>query len=249
MEQNHIFELLFNKDEISWKGMIYDLVRSEQMDPWDIDVTLLSKRFLQRLKEMKEMDLRISGKIILASAILLKLKANKLMDEEINGLDSLIATIQSQDDELLFDELYEFQDPKLEIMMNQKPKIYPKTPQPRKRKVSVFDLVNALGKALEVHARRKPPVKEAPEVKIPEKSKDMSLVIKDVYNQIRDFFNKQAKKAVKLTFNLLLPSQEKHDVVYTFVPLLHLDNQRKIYLLQKKHFGEIEIKLLKSASV
>ena len=36
-----------------------------------------------------------------------------------------------------------------------KPQIYPRTPQPRKRKVSVFDLVQALEKALEVENRRK----------------------------------------------------------------------------------------------
>ena len=30
-------------------------------------------------------------------------------------------------------------------------------------------------------------------------------------------------------------------MVYTFIPLLHLSNQRRIDLWQKEHFGEIEI--------
>ncbi|MBN2422771.1 segregation/condensation protein A [Candidatus Woesearchaeota archaeon] len=242
MEQQ-IFDLLFNKDEITWQGIIYDLVKSEQMDPWDINVSELSRKFLQRLRKMKEMDLRISGKVILASAILLKMKSTKLMEDDINGLDSLIASMQSTEEDY-FEELLDYNGGNSEVLLN-KPTIYPRTPQPRKRKVSVFDLVNALEKALDVQARRKPIVSDAPEVTVPEKPRDISLVIKDVYNQITAFFTKNAKKAVKLTFDLLLPSKERIDIVYTFIPLLHLDNQRKINLVQKKHFGEIEIKMLK----
>ncbi|MBD3203726.1 hypothetical protein GF327_05495 [Candidatus Woesearchaeota archaeon] len=244
MQEEEIFQWLFHKDEISWKSMIYDLVRSEQMDPWDIDITLLSKKFLQSLKKMKEMDLRISGKIILASAILLRLKSNKLMDEDITGLDSLIASINAPEDEEIFEELLEFDSQEPEIFVNEKPKIFPKTPQPRKRKVSVFDLVNALGKALDVHARRKNRIEreEEKEIKIPEKSRDMSLIIKDIYREIKAFFKKSKQK---LTFELIIPSHNKLDMVYTFVPLLHLDRQRKIDLLQEQHFGEIEIRLKK----
>ena len=39
----------------------------------------------------------------------------------------------------------------------------------------------------------------------------------------------------------------KEDKVFTFIPLLHLDHQRKIDLLQKKHLGDIEIKMLQSS--
>ena len=46
-----------------------------------------------------------------------------------------------------------------------------------------------------------------------------------------------------LTFTQLIPSDAKKDKVLTFIPLLHLTNQRKIDLIQEKHFSEIEIKL------
>ncbi|MFH0876208.1 MAG: ScpA family protein [archaeon] len=242
MEQQQIFDMLFNKDDITWQGIIYDLVRTEQMDPWDIDITLLAKKFLDRLKKIKEADLRISGKVVLASAILLKLKATKLMEEDINGLDSLIASMQQNPDDALFEEMLDYNSNGSEVMANDKPQIFPKTPQPRKRKVSVFDLVKALEKALEVSDRRKVFASNAPQVFIPQKPRDISLVIKDVYTQILDFFKRNKSK--KLTFDSLLPSQEKLDKVYTFVPLLHLDNQRKIDLLQEEHFGEIEVKLV-----
>jgi chromatin segregation and condensation protein Rec8/ScpA/Scc1 (kleisin family) len=43
--ENHekIFEILFNKDEVTWQSLLYELVKTEQMDPWDINVSMLTK--------------------------------------------------------------------------------------------------------------------------------------------------------------------------------------------------------------
>jgi segregation and condensation protein A len=242
---DQIFSILFNNDEITWQSMIYDLVSSEKMDPWDVNVSQLSQKFLQRLKKYKEMDLKISGKVLLAAAILLRIKSYKFLEEDITALDALIASANSEEEEF-FDDLFMDEGEIYTNETQEKPKIFPRTPQPRKRKVSVFDLVNALEKALEVYQRRPKKVKEHPKVSPPEKPRDISLVIKDVYNKIISFFEDKKTKAPKLTFNLLLPDNTKQDKIFTFIPLLHLDNQRKIDLLQKKHFGEIFIDLLKS---
>ncbi|MHA1409623.1 MAG: segregation/condensation protein A [Candidatus Odinarchaeia archaeon] len=236
--QERIFNLLFNEDEITWQNIIYDLVNSEEMNPWDVDISLISQKFLQRIKKLKETDFRISGKVVLASAILLKIKSNHLLVHDISALDSLINS-QEMDEDAFYDELEgEIEEnPKYES----KP-LVPRTPQPRKRKISVFDLVNALEKAIEVQDRRIINKSKAPAVEIPQKSLDMSVVIKEVYKKVTAFFKKNKNK---LTFTQLLPSESKEDKVLTFIPLLHLDNQRKVNLLQEKHFGEIEVKLNK----
>ena len=64
-------------------------------------------------------------------------------------------------------------------------------------------------------------------------------MIKNLYLKIKDMF----KGKDNLTFSKLVPSENKEDKVFTFIPLLHLTNQRKIDLEQKEHFGEIEIVL------
>ena len=245
-EKSHdqIFNILFDNDEITWQNMIYDLISSEKMDPWDVNISMLAKKFLEKLKKLQGMDLNISGKVLLAAAILLRVKSYRFMDEDITALDALIASVDSEDEEL-FDELLDYEGQEGAINLEEQPKIYPRTPQPRKRKVSVFDLVNALEKALEVYHRRPPKINTHPEVKAPIKARDISLVIKDVYKKIIGFFTENGTKPPKLTFNLLLPEETKEDKVFTFIPLLHLDYQRKVDLLQKKHFGDIEIKLLK----
>ncbi|MEM4397758.1 MAG: segregation/condensation protein A [Candidatus Woesearchaeota archaeon] len=247
---DQIFNILFNNDEITWQSMIYDLVSSEKMDPWDIDVSLLANKFLEKLKKLKEMDLKISGKVLLAAAIMLRVKSYRFLEEDISALDALIASANSND-EVPFEELVNYDNGAIDISsynfneLNEKPALYPRTPQPRKRKVSVFDLVKALEKALEVYQRRPSKIINQPEVKAPEKPRDISIVIKEVYNKIITFFKKNNKEE-KLKFHHLLNNESKEEKVFTFIPLLHLDFQRKVDLMQEFHFGDIEIKLVEN---
>jgi segregation and condensation protein A len=244
---DHIFNILFDNDEITWQSMIYDLVSSEKMDPWDIDVSLLAAKFLEKLKKLKEMDLNVSGKVLLAAAILLRVKSYRFMEEDISALDALIANASDPGEEEFFEDLLEH-DGSGAINLDEKPKIYPRTPQPRKRKVSVFDLVNALEKALDVYQRRPKKIQEKISIRAPEKKRDISLVIRDVYKKITTHFEKLGRKSPKLTFNLLIndTEQTKEDKLFTFIPLLHLDHQRKLDLFQESHFGEILIQLLEN---
>ncbi|MFH1849741.1 MAG: segregation/condensation protein A [archaeon] len=240
--QEKVFEIIFDKDEITWQTMIYELVKREEMDPWDVDVSVLAQRFLDMLKKLKEMDFRISGKILLAAAILLKLKSNRLVEEDLNVFDRLMASTEINEEEFYEELESELGHVDLDATKDEF-RLVPRTPQPRKRKVSVYDLVDALQKALEVKNRRIPSsVRDSPAVEIPRKGVEISVIIKDIYNQIREHYS--SKKGT-LTFSQLLPSDNKEDKVYTFIPLLHLTNQRKIDLEQKDHFGEIWIELLR----
>jgi segregation and condensation protein A len=242
--QEQIFEILFEHDEITWKQIIFGLIDSEQMDPWDIDISRIAQKFLVMLKKLKQMDFRISGKIVLASAILLKMKSTKLMEEEIAALDHLIHSAEEPVDLGLFGELPV--EGALLIDQNGKgnrPGLVVRTPQPRKRKVSVYDLVEALEKALETDARRvREPPKLIKEAKAPQDHVDMSAIIREVYDKVNHHYKQ--RNAALLTFEDLIPSQEREDKVLTFIPLLHLDFQRKLDLEQRSHFGAINVHLL-----
>ncbi|MBU0459985.1 MAG: segregation/condensation protein A [Nanoarchaeota archaeon] len=235
--QEKIFDMLLEQEEIGWKTLIYDLVKTEQMDPWDLNITLLTQRYIQVIKEMKEHDLRISGKILLAAAILLKMKSAHLIDHDISRLDSLLNQNDEEEfDEDLFEELASG-----ERKLREKYKLIPRNPQPRTRKVSMQDLIDALQKAMASKKRilaRQRPVKFVH----PKKGLDILEVIREVYHKIV-YYDKKDKKT--LTFSKLLPPKAgKREKVHTFIPLLHLDNQRQIETTQKNHFDEIYIKLL-----
>lgn len=234
--QDKIYEMLIEKDEITWQSIIYDLIKSEQMDPWDIDISLLSKRYLDTIKVLKEHNFFISGKMILASAILLRLKSVKLLNEHIAEFDSYL--FQSEE------SLLDYEEPQTNEQQEIIPGLLIKTPQPRKGKVNLDDLMNALKRALHVEDRRiirRSYEKVIQEAKIPEKKYDISLLIKDVYDKIVKIF---AKKQT-LTFNELVNSDRREDKILTFVPLLHLSHQNKVDLNQQEHFGDIYIDLIK----
>lgn len=233
--QERIYSMLMQEDEITWQSIIYDLVKSEEMNPWDIDISLLSQRYLETIKQLKEMNFGVSGKVILASAILLKLKSYKLVEEDIARFEAII----NPPEEFIPDDLNNLN---LDALEENKIIVIPKMPQPRRRKVSLQDLIGALQKALQVDQRRtlrKTEYHDFPEVRIPEKKVNINDLISQVYSKILDLF----KIHKTLTFTKLIPSQRKEDKISTFVPLLHLDHQRKIDLFQQQHFGEIEIKL------
>jgi segregation and condensation protein A len=238
--QDMILRLLLEEDEITWQAMIYDLVAQEKMDPWDVDISLLAVKFLVLLRKLKEMDFRISGKVVLASALLLRLKSERLVDEDLALLDKIIHAGEEGDLLDVFDE---------PILMpsGDHPAMYARTPQPRKRKVSLYDLMAALEKALEVQNRRKRflvPLNEA-KAQVPERKFDLGASMQKLFDQIDAHYKHPDKKNKRLLFDHLLPSPSKTDKVLTFIPLLHLDTARKVDLTQEKHFGEIEVALAK----
>lgn len=239
--QDKLFDMLFNEQDVTWQNIIFEAVKSEEMNPWDVDISALAKRFLDMVKHLKKMDFKISGKIILAAAILLRLKSNKLLTDDLSELDRLIA-MGEQGEDGFYDELEEqFLEKGRVITDEEKFKLIPRTPQPRKRKVSVYDLIEALQQALEVRKRRVRRYEDMENItmEIPKRGVDITDVIGTVYGQILNYF--LSKRVEKMTFSQLLPSDTKKDKIYTFIPLLHLTNQLKVDLQQEYHLAEIDI--------
>ncbi len=243
--QDRIYELLLEHDDVTWRTMLYDLVKAEGMDPWDIDLVKLTQKFIQVIKEMQEADLIVSGKIFLAAAILLKVKSAHLLDHDISNLDRLINDMEAEDDEL-DDEHWDDADQRaLDKQKKQKYTLIPRNPQPRSRKVSIHDLVEALQRAME--SKKKVLEKQKPvnfKTLLPDKKIDITDLINEVYNKINYYSKKEQKK--KLTFTKLLPPRAgKKEKAYTFIPMLHLENEKKIHLEQEKTFAEIYVSLQK----
>ena len=46
IDQNQFFELI-SSGELGWQGIIYDLIKTEQLDPWDIDLSRLSEKYIE----------------------------------------------------------------------------------------------------------------------------------------------------------------------------------------------------------
>ena len=218
------------EDEITWQTIIYDLIKTKQINPWDVDISKLASEYIEIVRKLQETNLFVSGKVLLAAALLLRIKSNKLVAEDILLLDSIL---YPKEDEI-YEELEEYERPLVDI-----PKLAIKTPQARKRRISINDLINALQGALEVNKRKVLRRIEAGkiDVEIPERRVDITMLIKQIYDKIIEFF----KKKERVTFADLVTSERKEDKIHIFIPLLYLDTQARITLQQKEHFGEIEI--------
>ncbi|MAG72747.1 hypothetical protein CL620_00395 [archaeon] len=238
--QQQIFDLLLNQEEISWKTIIEDLIKTEQMDPWDVNVSLLTKKYITVVKEMQEHDLKVSGKIILAAAILLKIKCSHLLDKDVGRLDAMMNSEETLED--LEDELFEQIEGQTRV--KEQYTLIPRNPQPRNRKVSVQDLVNALQRAMASKKRVLDKIRPT-KFNMPSRKIDIMEVIKDVYHKIQYYSEKDNTDDV--TFSRLLPPKANRETkVYTFLPLLHLENQEKVCMDQEEAFSEINVKLVKA---
>jgi len=231
-------ELLLKEEEISWKTIIYDLVKTGEINPWDVNITILTKKYIEIITRLQDHDLKISGKVLLAAALLLKIKSAHLLENDITRLDALLNFTEGIEDEesgLLEDNSRKLKKEKEAYAL------IPRNPQPRNRKVSVQDLVEALQRAM--LSKKRVLEKMRPEkFTIPERTFEIMEVIHDLLQKMRYY----EKKSQKLTFTRLLPPKAgRPEKVFTFIPLLHLEHQQQLEMRQEQPFEEIEISLVK----
>lgn len=64
--------------------IVLKLVANGEIDPWNIDITILADKFIQEIKNIHIPDLKYASKVILVASTLLKMKAEslKLTQEE-----------------------------------------------------------------------------------------------------------------------------------------------------------------------
>jgi segregation and condensation protein A len=237
--QQQILTLLFEQDEVTWREVLLNLVKTNQIDAWDVDIRLLTKEYMKLLKTLKALDFRISGKVILAAALLLRIKSEKLLEEDIMNFDSLMQSVDEQDITDFYDEMEEGYNTESKDY-GEVPRLIPRTPQLKKRRVSIYDLIEALEEVLETPMQRKVVLRDSKaNITLPEIKVDITRLIESMSTALIKIF----KTNDKVAFSSLVKGNSREEKVYTFMPLLHLANMdhRLIDLSQEKNFAEIYI--------
>ena len=230
--QEQVYGLIVS-EQLSWQEIIYDLINSEQLDPWDIDLVLLSNKYLERIKEMEEANFFISSKVLLAASLLLRIKSEILLNEYIPSLDAILFGEKSE--KKYVQERIEFDEEIPELML--------RTPLPRQKKVSLQELMAALGKAITTENRRirKVVLSRQQELEtamaLPKKTINLKDQIHDIYSRLRGIFREKEERHPFSQF----AGKTNEERVSTFIQLLHLDTQHKVLLEQEEHFDEIWI--------
>ena len=73
--EDKIYAIATNRDELDWKGFLYNLINREGLNPWDVDLSVLTHTYLNELKKVNSVDFDISGKLLTIAVFLLKTKA------------------------------------------------------------------------------------------------------------------------------------------------------------------------------
>jgi segregation and condensation protein A len=235
IDQDQFFELI-SSEELGWQTIIYDLIKTEQLDPWDIDLGKLADKYIETIQLLEEADFFVSSKILLACSLLLRLKSEILINSSIQNFNN---ALYGQNE----NKKYELE--RISIDENELPILVPRTPMARHKKVTLKELMTALNKAIETENRR---IKR--EIKGRQAEKSILTVmprdnfvplktrIKSIMGVIKNNIN---EKSSHIKFSHLAPSKEEK--LASFVPILHLSTNGKIFLRQPVHFQDIHMTL------
>jgi len=234
IKQEQIHDLLFNR-EIGWQEIIYDLINTEQLDPWDINIIILTNKYLKKIQEIEEADFFISSKVLLAAALLLRIKSEILLNKYIKSIDEILFGKKEKEKHVL--ERIEFEE---EI-----PKLIPRTPMPRFKKVTLKELIESLNKAITTENRRIKKViinnnafRES-SFSIPKRRFSIKDKIRGIYKRLFEHFEENKEKK-KVSFTEFV-GKDKEERIISFSPLLYLEDQKRVWLEQEAHFEEIYI--------
>lgn len=207
--------------EATWKDLLLELVRKNEFDPWDIDISRLVEEYLATIRQIKLLDLRVPANMILAAAILVRLKSellslNEQEEQEVNEAE-------------------------------EKPVLYansllPRLRIPPKRKITLQELLEALDEAMKIKETREQSMAQnnikmaisLPVEDIEEEAENVLKIIKDHEDRLH-----------MITFSsLIMHAEGKDPLLQIFIPLLFLAQKGSIDIMQEVFFGEIIIKEL-----
>lgn len=235
-KQNQIHDLLFSR-EISWQEIIYDLINTEQLDPWDIDIGILTNRYLEKIRKLEEEDFFVSSKVLLAAAFLLRIKSEILLSKYLKSIDEIL--FGKKDDEKLVRQI-----DWNEVDISDLPDLVPKSPLPRFRRVTLKELIESLDKAIVTENRRikkeilmSNALRETA-ISLPKRRFNPTGKAQEIYDKILNHIKQNFVEKISFTE---LAGEDKEERIIHFLMLLNLDSQRKVWIEQKNHFEEFHI--------
>lgn len=198
--------------------ILLELVQEHKLDPWDIDIEKLTAVYMQRVREMREFDIRISGRTLLSASVLLRMKSDFLF----NGREKSVA-----EEEL--EEVFDLGLPELGQIT-----IIQRSP----RKITLLDLMGALQEALKDIPTRKPIQRRKLEKimqTLSEYHTNIERYLEELYQRVKNL----AASGQEVPLSALVLERTRLAVARILLLLLFLDIQGKVMLRQSEPFGEI----------
>lgn len=214
------FENMVSKP--TWKDILLDLIASNKVDPWNIDLIDLSDAFIAKVREMERMDFTIQANVILAASILLKYKSDYLK----------FLSYQA--------ELNEFPVEEANEPVEDIPQLTLSARIPPRRQITAEELIQEMEKIIKYE--------NVERVRIPRgaivDTVDLELNGHDVEKDMIDVLEKIRHNTDPEGWSLFSKITKGYDVrakVYTLLCILYLVQNESIDIRQDKMFGDVFI--------
>ncbi|MDO8841990.1 ScpA family protein [Methanocalculus sp.] len=226
------------------------MAESGEIDPWNIDIVLVTDRFLGELERRRELDLRISGRTLLYASILLRMKSDALIEPSPDPVADN-SEEEAYDEELFFDGDADgdgssslpgpIEALEREIQRRIKRKDF------RTRPVTLYELITQL-KLAEKEERRRQRRKS-----LPFDDEDSLILADDVVEIAHDEAYEEVSTTIYSTLLLLDPdgsspvplsliASEMGCALYdVYIPILFLMLDDRVDIIQEEFYGEILI--------
>jgi segregation and condensation protein A len=211
-------------DQPAWKTILVDLVKSAKMDPWDIDVSELTAKYLEKINQLEHNSLRVPANAILACAILVKTKSKYLKLSSIEEEEEEDKGISEEQRELYLEELPD-------LIANR---------SLREGRISLDELVDSIEGIIQQTDSKKGATRNIPRMELDFDTTSIEERLEEVFDLIK---NKADSQGIVL-FDDLVTNKENDSIIDTFLPVLFLMNSGKILAYQEEFFGSIFVKLL-----
>jgi len=219
----------------TWEGVLTQL--TSDMDPWNIDLSELARRYRAYLQALQELNFEIPGRMVLTCSVLLRMKSDELLAMEYRtDRDGLVAELEEaiEQEEFVWEEPADPDGFALPVLR-----------RPH-RQVTLGDLRKALTSALKVSRRRAERLIDYVEIEEFDPFENYEIGGIDFSGRLQSLLTK-IKKFLSgrrvLSFFRLLERGDKEERVQRFFEILHLASNGEISCSQKEFLGDIFIKL------
>ncbi len=210
-------------DQPAWKTILLDLVESEKMDPWDIDVIVLAEKYIKKINDLETNNLRVPANAILACAILVKTKSKYL---KLSSLDD-----EEEEQKITPEQRALFLEELPDLVANR---------SFREGKISLDELVSSIEDIIHRTTPKKSASKVVPKMEINFDSTSIEEKMSLVFELIKQKVDSQGI----VLFKDLILEENTDEIVDTFLPVLFLMNGGKLVAYQNEFFGEIFVQLI-----
>ncbi|XRO74616.1 segregation/condensation protein A [Methanocaldococcus sp. 28A] len=218
-----------NFDIVFWVRMIKEGIEKKNLNPWDINIAEVADYYIQKIKELKKFDIRLSADVILVGGILLRMKSEALYDE---------CKVEEDDDYEYYDDYYYDEIENKPKKSRKKEKEDKEKNKKSKKPVTVEELIKTIEKELnKVKKSKKKREKKINEV---EEIIEELIEDEDISDIIAELLEDLMKEGIIIYQERFKTKEER---VRYFIPSLYLANDGKAELIQEKLFGELIIKL------